>query len=69
MFIFARPILVKGLALACCVAAVGCGQRGALYLPADPAAAQRATLPEALNPMADKPSPAPLPTAKPSTQP
>jgi hypothetical protein len=27
-----------------------------LYLPTDPAAAQRATLPETLNPMADTPS-------------
>lgn len=27
-----------------------CGQRGALYLPTDPAAAQRATLPQLLTP-------------------
>jgi predicted small lipoprotein YifL len=29
---------------------VGCGQPGPLYLPTDPAAAKRATLPETLNP-------------------
>lgn len=28
----------------------GCGQRGELFLPADPAAAGRATLPESLRP-------------------
>ncbi len=27
-----------------------CGQKGALYLPTDPAAAQRATLPQLLTP-------------------
>ncbi len=33
-----------------------CGQRGALYLPTDPAAAQRATLPQLLTPGSSKAS-------------
>lgn len=40
--------------MVCLVAAatglVACGQRGALYLPTDPAAAQRATLPQLMTP-------------------
>lgn len=43
----------------------GCGQKGSLYLPTDPAAAQRATLPQIIN--ATMPfvsgDPAPLPPA------
>ncbi|WP_298705527.1 LPS translocon maturation chaperone LptM [Variovorax gossypii] len=35
---------------------VACGQRGALYLPTDPAAAQRATLPQLLTPGGSKAS-------------
>lgn len=40
-------------------ALAGCGQRGPLYLPTDPAAAQRATLPETLNPAIPRPPAAP----------
>lgn len=53
---FCREILGRGpwLRLACVAATLlataGCGQRGPLYLPTDPAAANRATLPELLNP-------------------
>jgi len=40
--------------MVCLAAAAGglaaCGQRGPLYLPTDPAAAQRATLPQLLTP-------------------
>lgn len=43
----ARRAGVAATALACMA---GCGQRGALYLPTDPAAADRATLPQILNP-------------------
>ncbi|RZL68557.1 MAG: hypothetical protein EOP77_00875 [Variovorax sp.] len=32
------------------VALAGCGQRGPLYLPKDPAAANRATLPDLMTP-------------------
>ncbi|RZJ13315.1 MAG: hypothetical protein EON50_09260 [Acidovorax sp.] len=47
----ASQILVRTLVLAAsAAAAVGCGQRGPLYLPTGPAAAQRATLPETLTP-------------------
>lgn len=47
-------ILVRLIALvgagALAGALCGCGQRGPLYLPQDPAAAQRATLPQVLTP-------------------
>ncbi|WP_223196275.1 LPS translocon maturation chaperone LptM [Diaphorobacter ruginosibacter] len=58
-----RTIALGGIA----VVTVACGQRGPLYLPTEPAAAQRATLPETLNP-ARKPSreAAPASTAEPS---
>ena len=36
---------------------VACGQKGALYLPTDPAGANRATLPETMNPRANPPEP------------
>lgn len=42
-------------------AITGCGQKGPLFLPTEPAAAQRATLPQTLNPMGT--STAPLPPA------
>ncbi len=35
-------------------ALAGCGQTGALYLPTEPAAAKRATLPESLWPVMPK---------------
>jgi predicted small lipoprotein YifL len=43
---------VRALVLAASVVALlgGCGQKGALYLPTGDAAANRATLPQALNP-------------------
>ncbi|WP_287924126.1 lipoprotein [Diaphorobacter sp.] len=51
----ARQILVRTIVLAVSTAAfAACGQRGPLYLPTDPAAAQRATLPETLNPAASR---------------
>ncbi|KAB0588766.1 LPS translocon maturation chaperone LptM [Comamonas kerstersii] len=44
-------ILVRCIALAACVAALSaCGQRGPLYLPTEPAAQNRATLPESMTP-------------------
>ncbi|RUP30752.1 MAG: hypothetical protein EKK45_08305 [Curvibacter sp.] len=43
-------ILVRPMALVAVGALCGCGQRGPLYLPQDPAAAQRATLPQVLTP-------------------
>ncbi|CAN7627491.1 lipoprotein [Acidovorax sp. LjRoot118] len=47
----ASQILVRTLVLAASAAAItGCGQRGPLFLPSGPAAAQRATLPETLTP-------------------
>ena len=48
----------------------GCGQQGALYLPTEPAAARRATLPETLRPgtpnaaPAASPASAPVPSAR-----
>ena len=41
-----RSILVTGAALALLAGLAGCGQKGPLYLPQPPAAAQRATLPQ-----------------------
>ena len=47
-----RRILVSTLASVAAVLLIsGCGQRGPLYLPTDPAAATRATLPQTLNPV------------------
>ncbi|MDD2711664.1 MAG: lipoprotein [Simplicispira sp.] len=47
----ALQILAKRIALATSVALLcACGQRGPLYLPSDPAATQRATLPQTLTP-------------------
>ncbi|MBU3653734.1 MAG: hypothetical protein FGM44_11705 [Limnohabitans sp.] len=45
-------ILVTALALAGSMASglVACGQRGALYLPTEPAAQDRASLPQILTP-------------------
>lgn len=68
-----RPILASALALNLALAAAlalsGCGQKGPLYIPDTPAAAQRATLPQtvwggaraapASNPAAASPAPAP----------
>jgi predicted small lipoprotein YifL len=62
-------ILVSRIALAGSAAAfvllAGCGQKGALFLPTEPAAANRATLPETLVPGARDPA-APAAT-KPAT--
>ncbi|CAA9421693.1 MAG: hypothetical protein AVDCRST_MAG51-2046, partial [uncultured Ramlibacter sp.] len=43
----------------------GCGQKGDLFLPTEPAAANRATLPQILNPAgtATSPTPPALPTS------
>ena len=56
-------ILVTALALAGSMASglVGCGQRGALYLPTEPAAQDRASLPQILTPS--------LPSRKPTESP
>ena len=56
-------ILVTALALAGGMASglSGCGQRGALYLPTEPAAQDRATLPQILTPS--------LPSRKPADTP
>ncbi|WP_353233675.1 lipoprotein [Diaphorobacter ruginosibacter] len=47
--ILVRTIVLGGIA----VVATACGQRGPLYLPTEPAATHRATLPETLNPTRD----------------
>ncbi|WP_240939169.1 lipoprotein [Diaphorobacter sp. HDW4A] len=41
-----RSIVLGGIA----VVLLGCGQRGPLFLPTEPAAANRATLPQTLDP-------------------
>jgi predicted small lipoprotein YifL len=46
-----RQILVSAIGLALAVAGLAaCGQKGPLYLPTDPAAKDRATLPQILTP-------------------
>ncbi|WP_043003565.1 LPS translocon maturation chaperone LptM [Comamonas testosteroni] len=66
----ANQILVRSIALAACAASLAalsaCGQKGPLYLPTDPAAQGRATLPETLG-ISSKPSTAetPAPQTKP----
>ncbi|HCL84945.1 MAG TPA: hypothetical protein DIC45_00180 [Comamonadaceae bacterium] len=56
-----RRILASTLCLAAAVASLAaCGQRGPLYLPTEPAAAQRASLPDTLRPA---PAAAVAPTA------
>jgi predicted small lipoprotein YifL len=75
-----KQILVRTLLIASGVLSLGgCGQPGALYLPTEPAAAQRATLPQTLtpaNPFEAAPKPtlpllspsAPTPSSKPAAQ-
>ena len=46
----ARAALMVCLAVGATGLVAACGQRGALYLPTDPAAAGRATLPELMTP-------------------
>jgi predicted small lipoprotein YifL len=47
---FVRQILVSALCLALAAGLSACGQKGPLYLPTDPAAKNRATLPQVLTP-------------------
>lgn len=60
-----RPqILASAFALAAgTVVLSGCGQKGPLYLPTEPAAAQRATLPQTLIPGVGASAPAPAASA------
>jgi predicted small lipoprotein YifL len=66
-----RQILVSAIGLcALGVGLAGCGQKGPLYLPTDPAAANRATLPSLLTPSVRRraeDAPAPAPAAASST--
>ena len=56
----AYQILVRCIALAVCTAALGaCGQRGELYLPTEPAAKDRASLPDSVIPTMPGGTPAP----------
>ncbi|MBC7215970.1 MAG: lipoprotein [Burkholderiaceae bacterium] len=53
-----RKILLSPCVLATLAALMGCGQRGPLYLPQEPVARERATLPQVLTPesLANKPA-------------
>ena len=66
-----KQILVTRLALAASMAALaGCGQQGPLYLPTEPVAVGRATLPETLRPSGIlAPAPAIGPGASPPATP
>lgn len=56
-------ILVRTIALGGIAAVLaGCGQKGPLYHPTEPAAAGRASLPQTLDPSADRPEPDLAPT-------
>jgi predicted small lipoprotein YifL len=59
-------LVASAVALAAVLGGIlaACGQQGALYLPTEPAAAQRATLPESLRPTVAK-----LPTMPASSAP
>ncbi len=57
--LIASQILVRTFALALCAASLAaCGQRGPLFLPTAPEAAQRASLPETLRPKLGNDAPA-----------
>jgi predicted small lipoprotein YifL len=63
-----RQILVNAIGLAIVgVALAGCGQKGPLYLPTDPAAKNRATLPGLLIPESSRNEPANSPAQAPAT--
>ncbi|MDO4769245.1 MAG: lipoprotein [Brachymonas sp.] len=52
-------MIVKSAALAACALGLSaCGQKGDLYLPTEPEAAQRATLPRSVLPMRLRTQPA-----------
>ena len=57
-----HPVRGVGV-LALCAAATACGQKGPLYLPTEPAARDRATLPQTLRPGEDAAKPAQPATA------
>lgn len=51
----ARILVTAGILVAGGASLAGCGQRGPLYLPQGPEAAQRATLPQTLDPLREPP--------------
>ncbi|AVO43054.1 MAG: lipoprotein [Simplicispira suum] len=64
--LIARQILVRTLVLAASGAVLAaCGQRGPLYLPSEPAASQRASLPQTLLPAAVSAPPPRSPASSP----
>lgn len=82
--ILVRRLAHAGLAVLACslsLALTGCGQTGPLYLPTEPAAANRASLPQSLWPVmphkqvpapagaASRPAPAPANAPAPATAP
>lgn len=73
MLLALRPILVSALAgrvLACAMALpllAACGQKGDLFIPSGPAAAQRATLPQTLAPSTSVSTPTLPASAPPAT--
>jgi predicted small lipoprotein YifL len=64
--ILVSRIALAGSAAAFALLVAGCGQKGVLFLPTEPAAANRATLPETLTPGARSPvTPGPTKPASP----
>ena len=65
-----RIILATGFVLVGMLTLSACGQKGPLYLPTDPAAAQRATLPQTVFGGGSAPAkPAPAASAAPTPRP
>ena len=65
-----RQILVSSISLATIAGSLtGCGQTGPLYLPTEPAAARRATLPQILLPGTRAETAAPARPATPASAP
>jgi predicted small lipoprotein YifL len=63
------PLARLALALTVVGALAGCGQKGPLFLPTGEAAANRATLPQTLNPVAPASAPSTTGTATPTPRP
>ncbi|MDO4794972.1 MAG: lipoprotein [Brachymonas sp.] len=61
-----RTIVKSAAWAACALGLSACGQKGDLYLPTEPEAAQRATLPRSVLPVRLRAQPAPLPSSAPS---
>jgi predicted small lipoprotein YifL len=58
---FKFKLIVGAACVGCALVLAACGQKGPLVLPKEPAAQNRATLPQVLNPASSASSPASAP--------